>query len=250
MGRILEPEVMEGDNEAAAYDELDRKWGDIIFQGFAETAVRMGVRRGRVLDVGTGSGWIAIRVAKLNPDFAIEAVDLSHSMIELARVNAERQNVANVAFSIGDAKTLPFDTGTFDLVICHQLLHQLPEPLCALQEINRVAKPTGAILVRDVRRLPEPLMTMALPLWTMGYSPKLREQTCASFRAGLTTIEFRALVDAAGLTRAAIKTHGLTHQSIERVATPYELPDLDRLPRYPLATRVMKATFVSHPVAA
>jgi len=238
---------MEGDAEASAYDELDRKWGDVIFQGFAETALHMGVSAGRVLDVGTGSGWIAIRLAKLNPDFAIDAIDLSHSMIELAKVNARREQVGNIAFSIGDAKRIPFDDQTFDLVICHQLLHQLPEPIVALREINRVAKHEGGILVRDVRRLPEPLMSMALPLWCLGYSARLREQTSASFRAGLTGGEFRALVNDAGVERASVRTHLLTHQSIERTAMPYQAGRVDRLPAYPLQIRMMKGCFVSHP---
>ena len=245
MGRVLEPEVMEGEAEAAAYDELDRLWGDIIFQGFAESALRMGVARGRVLDVGTGSGRIAIRLAKLNPLFNIEAIDLSESMLELGRVNARREGVANLTFALGDAKRIPHADHSFDLVICHQLLHQLPDPLVALRELNRVARSEGAILVRDVRRLPEPLMTAVLPLWCLGYSPRLREQTMASFRAGVTAGEFRALARQAGIAGATIRRHLLTHQSLERRAVPFEVPRGDRRPRYPLRVRALKYWFLS-----
>src|SRR6185369_6875750 len=108
-GRVLEPEVMEGDTEAAAYDELDRLWGDVILQGFAESALRMGVEEGQVLDVGTGSGRVAIRLAKLNSKLAIHGIDLSHSMLDLARRNAAEHGVANVNFSLGDAKRIGFD---------------------------------------------------------------------------------------------------------------------------------------------
>src|SRR5262245_60430946 len=120
MPRVLEPEVMEGDDEAAAYDELDRMWGDVLFQGFAESALWMGVRTGRVLDVGTGSGRIAIRLAKMNAGLAIEGIDLSRGMLDLAAANAAKAGVNNVSFRIGDAKQIPYDSGTFDLVICHQ----------------------------------------------------------------------------------------------------------------------------------
>jgi ubiquinone/menaquinone biosynthesis C-methylase UbiE len=245
VGRVLEPEVMEGDSEAAAYDELDRLWGDVIFQGFAETALRMGVREGRVLDVGTGSGRIAIRLARLNPALAIEGIDLSRSMLDLAGLNARRAGVHNVQFSVGDAKRIPFDDGRFDLVICHQLLHQLPEPLVALKEINRVARPQGGILVRDVRRLPEPFMTLALPLWCLGYSRRLREQTMASFRAGLTHRELATVMREAGIARASIRAHWFTHQTIARSAKPYQAPPVDRLPRYSLKTRALKALYAS-----
>jgi len=248
MGRVLEPEVMEGDAEAAAYDELDRLWGDVIFQGFAESALRMGVRQGRVLDVGTGSGRVALRLARLNPAFSIDGIDLSNSMLDLARRNAVREVITNVAFSPGDAKRIPFEDQTFDLVICHQLLHQLPEPLVALKEIKRVAKPLGAILVRDVRRLPEPFMTLAIPLWCLGYSKRLREQTSASFRAALTRSEFRELLRAAGLERACVRTHWWTHQGIERLANPYQAPRLENLPRYSVVTRLIKSLYVVRPL--
>jgi len=115
MERVLEQEVMEGDGEAAAYDELDRKWGDVIFQGFAESAVQMGVREGRALDVGSGPGRVAIRVARLNPRLSIEGIDLSTSMLERATRNAIAGGIANVHFSKGDAKRIPFEDQTFHL---------------------------------------------------------------------------------------------------------------------------------------
>src|SRR5436190_16627846 len=187
MGRVLEPEVMETAEEAAAYDELDRLFGEILFQGFAESAVRMGVAAGRVLDVGAGPGRIAIRIAKLNPALSVDAIDLSRSMLDLAAANAERQGVAQrIRFSVGDAKKIPFQDAMFDLVVCHNMLHQLPDPVVTLREINRVAKPDGAILVRDVRRLPPLLMELVLPLYCFRYSRLLRKLTCDSYRAGLS----------------------------------------------------------------
>jgi len=247
MGRILEPEVMEGDDEAAAYDEIDRKRGDIIFQGFAESALQMGVRRGRVLDVGTGSGRIAIRLARLNPALTIEGIDLSTSMLELATLNARRQGVTNVTFRFGDAKQIPCEDASLDLVICHQLLHQLPDPTVALREMNRVVKPQGALLVRDVLRLPEPFMTLLMPLWCLGYGPTLREQTTASFRAGLTQQEFRRAAQSAGLGSARIRRHFLSHQSLERLAVPYESAPTDRIPRTTVFRRLGKGLYVSKP---
>ena len=225
MPRVLEPEVMEGEAEAAAYDEMDRVWGDVVFQGFAESATRMGIREGRVLDVGTGSGRIAMRLARLNPALSIEGIDLSESMLALAREHAGQAGLRNVRFSLGDAKRLPFEAQSFDLVISHQLIHQLPDPLVALKEMNRVAKPGGAILVRDVRRFPEPIMSLVLPFWCLGYSRKLRELTSSSFRAGLTGREFEALVRDAGIEGVVrVRKHFLTHVGFERRAAPFASP--------------------------
>jgi ubiquinone/menaquinone biosynthesis C-methylase UbiE len=250
MGRVLEPEVMEGDNEAASYDEFDRKWGDVILQGFAESAVHMGVREGRVLEVGTGPGRVSIRLAKLNGRLAIEGIDLSASMLNRARQNASQAGVTNVQFSEGDAKRIPFDDHVFDMVICHNVLHQLPEPIVALREIRRVAKSGGAILVRDVRRLPEPAMSAVLPLWCLGYSDTLRQQTIASFRAALSLAEFKRLVATAGLERTTIRTHLLTHQTVERPAAPYQPPPPGPMPQCSLLVRALKSRYVSIPAAS
>lgn len=212
---------MDGDDEAVVYDELDRMWGDVLFQGFAESAARMGVTRGRVLDVGTGTGRLAIRLARLNPELSIEAVDLSDSMLDLARENAARAGVTNVSFAVADAKRLPYPDGTFDLTISHQLLHHFANPAVPLAEMNRVTRRQGGILVRDVRRLGGSLMTLVLPLWTFGYSPRLRTLTAQSFRAGLSRAEFKALGREAGVDDLNYSAHWLTHQSLFRAARPY-----------------------------
>jgi len=62
----------------------------------------MGVTMGRVPDVGHGCGRIAIRVAKLNPGYSIDGIDLSKSMLSLAARNAREQGVGDrIPFSPG-----------------------------------------------------------------------------------------------------------------------------------------------------
>lgn len=223
MDRVLEPEVMESAEEARAYDELDRIWGDVLFQGFAESAMRMGVVEGRVLDVGCGPGRISVRLAKLNPRFEIDGIDLSKNMLAVAQENAARAGVVSTTrFSLGDAKAIPFPDETFDLVICHNFLHQLPDPLAALKEIRRVAKRSGAILVRDVWRLPRPIMTLLLPLYCIGYSPVLRRLTYDSYYAGLSLPEFRKMAMSAGMGNVRMPRYTITHIGIERPAVPFQ----------------------------
>jgi len=247
MGRILEPEVMASQDDVTAYDELDRRFGDILFEGFAESACRMGVREGRVLDVGTGPGWIPIRLAALNERFLITGVDMSENMLRRARENADRRGVGGrIRLVMSDAKRLPFPDASFDLVLCHNMLHQLPEPADALREIVRVARPDGAILVRDVRRLPGPAMEAVLPLYCLGYSAGLRRLTVDSFRAGLSYRQLRELADSVGLTRARLRAHFITHIAIERPASKPERPAavprrgslLTRLLRWPYLSRL------------
>ncbi len=246
MGRVLEPEVMEAAEEALAYNELERLFGEILFQGFAESAVQMGVATGKVLDVGTGPGRIAIRIAKLNPKFSIDAIDLSKTMLTLAEQNAREQRVGDrIRFSLGDAKRIPVADQTFDLVVCHNMLHQLPDPLVTVKEIDRVTKPHGAILIRDVRRLPAGIMTMLLPLYCLRYGRVLRSLTYASYRAGLTIREFTEMAEQARIERARITRQFITHQSLERPAVPYVSATVGRTGSW--VARFLRGYYVSSP---
>ena len=74
------------------------------------------LRPGRVLDVGTGSGAIALAVAAELPDCEVIATDTSPKALEVARANAERLGLARVEFAEG---TLPLGTGDLDLILAN-----------------------------------------------------------------------------------------------------------------------------------
>lgn len=97
-----------------------------------------------VLDIGTGSGVIPLRIFDIVQ--RIEAVDLSEKMIEVAREKAMKQSAGNITFHVGDSGILPFDDGTFDAVIASNLLHIVPEPVKVLAEARRVLKDSGVLI--------------------------------------------------------------------------------------------------------
>ena len=101
------------------------------------------VRAGQnVLDVGCGTGVAAITAARLGA--SVRGVDLTPELLERARENAHIANV-EIDFRQGDVEALPFDDGTFDVVLSHFGHMFAPRPEVALAEMLRVLKRGGTI---------------------------------------------------------------------------------------------------------
>src|SRR5919198_4945451 len=101
------------------------------------------VRRDQnVLDVGCGTGVVAITAARIGA--RVHAVDLTPELLERARENASIAKF-EIDFREGDAEALPFDDGRFDVVLS-QFGHMFaPRPDVAISEMLRVLKPGGTI---------------------------------------------------------------------------------------------------------
>ena len=103
-----------------------------------------GVRAGEaVLDVGTGTGVVAISAARAGA--RVEALDLTPELLAQARENARTARQEDVAWTEGDAERLPYADASFDVVLS-QFGHMFaPRPEVALAEMRRVLRPTGRI---------------------------------------------------------------------------------------------------------
>jgi ubiquinone/menaquinone biosynthesis C-methylase UbiE/DNA-binding transcriptional ArsR family regulator len=99
------------------------------------------------LDLGTGTG----RVLSLMAARAERCVgvDLSPSMLSVARANIERGGHRNVQLRHGDIYALPVERDGYDVVVIHQVLHYLDDPARAVREAARVLRPGGKLLVVD-----------------------------------------------------------------------------------------------------
>ncbi len=217
MGRILESEVMDDDLEAEAYLDgvatrhLERLDGTCIE---AVLALRPALRA-RVLDVGTGTGSIPIRLARARPDLRITAVDLSAPMLARARRGA-RQAGVSITFRRGSARRLPFRTSSFDLVLSNSLLHHLPDPLPALDEFARVLRPEGSLFVRDLRRPPDRSIARHIRHHGRYYRGLMRKLFADSVRAAYTLREIRAAVDNSRLPGVDVRRMFTTYWVIEK----------------------------------
>lgn len=120
---------------------------------FARRLAEVGARSGRVLEAGAGSGETAMALAEALPEVKVVGLDLSGLILELARRQAGERGLADrVTFVEGDCQAMPFDDGHFDAVVSQDTLHCVPDPVAMVRDIERVLKPSGTVLLRNIRR--------------------------------------------------------------------------------------------------
>jgi ubiquinone/menaquinone biosynthesis C-methylase UbiE len=101
-----------------------------------------------LVDVGCGTGSLTFELAR----FArmVVGVDLSNEMLRRARAVAQERAVRNVEFRQGDALKLPLDSRSVDAAFCVMVLHFLPDPQRAVEELCRVTRPGGSVILVDL----------------------------------------------------------------------------------------------------
>ena len=100
-----------------------------------------------ILDIATGTGEPALTIAKLLNKGKVIGNDLSQSMLDVAMEKAEQHNITNFETSCSDVSELNFDDNSFDAVTCRLGFMFFPDIKIALNEMVRVLKPGGKIVV-------------------------------------------------------------------------------------------------------
>jgi ubiquinone/menaquinone biosynthesis C-methylase UbiE len=106
-------------------------------------------RRGRVLEVAPGPGYLAVELARVGPH-QITGLDISRSFVRMATDYAQQVGV-EVEFRQGDAAALPFADDSFDFVVCRAAFKNFSNPVGTLVEMYRVLQPGGEALIIDMR---------------------------------------------------------------------------------------------------
>jgi ubiquinone/menaquinone biosynthesis C-methylase UbiE len=120
---------------------------------FSNTAHKLAPQikpRDRVLEIAPGPGYLAIELAKVT-GCRMVGVDISRTFVRMARENAEKAGV-DIAFDEGDAADLPLPSDGFDFVVCCAAFKNFTHPLDALDEMYRVLKPGGTVLIIDLHK--------------------------------------------------------------------------------------------------
>jgi ubiquinone/menaquinone biosynthesis C-methylase UbiE len=97
-----------------------------------------------VLDVGCGTGKVLSEVLQ-KWNVAAAGIDLSDNMLDIAK----RRIGEKADLRKGDSEHLPWESNTFDMIICTDSFHHYPNPLGVLSEMKRAVKPEGKIIIAD-----------------------------------------------------------------------------------------------------
>jgi arsenite methyltransferase len=137
--------MLEFDDRQSARTEAAYQTRDIVAQRRA-TRELLALEPGeRVLDIGAGPGFLAAEMAEeVGPDGSVDGVDVSESMLALAR----RRGTA-VRYAVADALSLPFGDGAFDAAVATQVYEYVADMPAALAEARRVLRPGGRLLILD-----------------------------------------------------------------------------------------------------
>jgi len=134
---------------ATSYEKASRMVVEGYYGQVADEIVS-NIRQGRVLDLGTGPGYLPIEILRRAPDISLTGVDLSRKLIRMARINAQKAGFSSqLSFEVGNSARLRFDNAVFDMVISTGMLHSLKNPVQVLSEINRVLKQDAQAWIYD-----------------------------------------------------------------------------------------------------
>ena len=134
---------------ASIYEKATRMVIETYYSQIADEVVAH-LKSGKILDLGTGPGYLPIEMVKRSQSLKVHGIELCGKLIDMARVNASKAGLNDrLRFQKGNAAKLPFDDNSYDMVISTGMLHMLKDPIKVLKECYRVLRPGGEAWIYD-----------------------------------------------------------------------------------------------------
>jgi ubiquinone/menaquinone biosynthesis C-methylase UbiE len=191
----------------------------------------------RVLDVGCGTGFLALRFAELG--HTVTAIDLSPKMLDGARRRAQEAN-QQIEFRVGNAVALDIPDATYDLVIARHVIWNLAEPARGASEWLRVLRPGGRLALIEGKWADNEALAQRYRRPTARLLARVIETSAAVLKKGGSDRRYRRIAaqlpfsggPSAQRLAAFLRDRGLHDVEVQPLMDPILWGETPQFPRY------------------
>lgn len=106
----------------------------------------------RILDIGTGTGYLAFPLAERFPKSTVCGIDISDAIIQKNNEIVKEKGITNLSFEVFDGLNYLFEDESVDLIVTRYAFHHFPNVQDAIRQMHRILAKGGKILVSDPMR--------------------------------------------------------------------------------------------------
>lgn len=111
-----------------------------------------GDKNNKILDIGTGTGYLAFPLAEKFPTASVCGIDIADVIVEKNNATVKEKGIRNLSFEVFDGLEYPFPDESFDLIVTRYAFHHFPDIVDAVRQMSRILVKGGKVLISDPMR--------------------------------------------------------------------------------------------------